>query len=141
MIVPTQSADFLKTMGDNYNGQARVEIDTRLCEVRFKGAHPTYLEVMIKLLLGVPERIGDEFVYPVEMPHVGTYDAERDGKLSWNEACTFVLRGALDRAYPGASSLADMDPPVMRGNRMRRLLTGADDEPLLFEVKLPENRS
>jgi hypothetical protein len=133
MIVPTQSRGFLKTLGDSYDGKARIEVDIPHCKVQFEGGYPTYVEIWIKLFLGVPQWIGDQTEHPYERGGVATYATEGDGKLSWDEACASVLRRALDNAYPGASSLLGKGDALMTANRVRIVLTGADDERLLFE--------
>ena len=139
MIATTRSADFLKDLRENHDGRARVEIDTSLSEVRFEGARPTYVRLLIRLFLGCPVRIAGQLVYRVEMPAVATFDAGRDGKMVWGEICQFVLQRALEMAYPGASSLSDTNSDA--ADRMRLLLTGACEGPLLFEVEIPENGS
>lgn len=142
MIVTTQSADFLKTVRESYDGQARIEIDTGLSEVRFEAARPTYVRILIKVFLGRPVRVGDQLLYPGEIPALATFDVGRDGKMSWGEVCQFVLRRALDMAYPGASSLMDKDSDaLLTTDRMRLLLSGANEGPLLFEVEVPGRRS
>ena len=142
MTATTQSADFLKTLSENYGGQARVEVDTGLSEVRFEGARPTYVRILIKVFLGRPVGVGGELVSPVEIPGLATFDVGRDGKMSWGEVCQFVLRRALDMAYPGASSLVDKDSDaLLTADRMRLLLTGANEGLLLFEVKMLGDRS
>jgi hypothetical protein len=139
MNVPTPGDDFLKDLRDSHGGQALIEIDRRQSEVRFKDAKPIYLEVMIRLFLEVPMRIGA--LYRMEACGDATYDMDRHGRLSWTGACIFVLRRALDKANPGASSLLDFDLPAITANRIRRVLTEVNEEPLLFQVKLPENWS
>jgi len=55
------------------------------------------------------------------------------------------LRGALERAKPGASGLLDFDLPIVTENRMRRLLSGVKkdgrDESPFLDLMLPEDWS
>jgi hypothetical protein len=139
MVETTQSTDFLRSLRESYDSKAKVEVNTSLSEVRFEGARPTHLRLLIRLFLGCPVRIAEQLVYPVEMPAVATFDAGRDGETGWGEICQFVLQRALEMAHPGASSLLDTNSDA--ADRMRLLLTGACEGPLLFEVEIPKNRS
>lgn len=141
--------DFLTDLHDRHGGQALVEIDKSQSEVRFRDGKPTYLQVSVKLWLGVPIELIPDFpmrnraLYRVEGRGEATFEAGRHQSLSWGDACYLVLRGALDRAKPGASRLLDFDIPFATVNRMRRLLSGekknGKDEPPFVELLLPQN--
>ncbi len=141
MIAATQKADFLRNLCENHSGRARVELDIDLSELRFTVARPTYVRLSVKLFLGRPVRVGEQLLYPVELPAVGTFDAGRDGDMDWGDICQFVLERALEMAHPGASTLlARNTDGRLAADRMRLLLTGACEGPLSFDVEIEGNR-
>jgi hypothetical protein len=103
-----EQALFLQMVRRDYGGYARFEVDSDHTKFGFDNEiRPTYVQVAIRLCLGRPVQISGEAIHPLEMDSLATYDAGRDGQMSWEEVLRFVLRRALDLAWPGASALTD----------------------------------
>jgi hypothetical protein len=99
-------AQFIEMIRERYDGHAKVEIPVILSNDKTSLVLPEGARTMsVRLLLGMPEIIGAEMEYPVELPAFGTYNPERDGEMSEDAATGFMLRSALWRTYPGAPVL------------------------------------
>ena len=99
-------AQFIEMVRERYHGHAKVEIIVNLSKEKTtlpvsEGAR----DMAIRLLLGEPKVIGDELLYPVELPMFGTYHAVSDGEMSEDAATGLMLRRALGRIFPGAAVL------------------------------------
>lgn len=104
MDIRQQEAPFLSMVRDQYGGQAKVDIIFDASNEKVRRLPEGHRATSIRLLLGKPEVIGAERVYPVELPAFGIYNPDRDGNLSEDAATGFMLRSALNRTYPGAPS-------------------------------------
>lgn len=102
-------------MRTNYDGRAKLEVEINKVVVNSKTLRPLRFEAWPKLLIGTPKEIGGELLYPVELPVVATFDANRDGKMSWEEAVKFTLSRVLERSWRGSSVLLENEVGVLQG--------------------------
>ncbi len=101
---------FMDIVDRCHSGKVRIEIDLARSNVQFENAQVARVEMWIRILLGLPDLIGGEFVYPVELPGVGTYDRRADGDVPDEQIGRLALQRALDVAWRGASALLDVRP-------------------------------
>lgn len=109
MLTRIDKHSFLASLFRDCEGSAKIEINLNNSDARFDGGSPGFVEFWIRLLLGKPHQIAGETVYPVDLPGVATYDAKRDGQRSSDGISDFLMRRALEGAYPGASGLLDRE--------------------------------
>ena len=102
--------DLLEVVDRDHAGKVRIEIDLARSKVRIENTRLVKFELWIRLLVGQPQLVGYELVYPVELPGMGTYDRRRDGDMSNEQIGKFALQRALDLAWRGASALLDAKP-------------------------------
>lgn len=102
--------DLVEVVDQDHAGKVRIEIDLARSKVQLEDARLVGVELWIRILAGQPQLVGNELVYPVELPGMGTYDRRRDGDMSNEQISKFALQRALDLAWRGASALFDAKP-------------------------------
>jgi len=101
----TEARGFIEAVRSNYDGRATLEIEMNKVVVVSGTLRPASFEAWAKLLIGTPKKIGDQLLYPVELPVLATFDASRDGEMSWEEALRVTLGRALEHTCGGSSVL------------------------------------
>ncbi len=69
---------FLEALNKDHAGRVRVEIDLAQSKIWHKRNQPVRIELWIRLLVGAPQLIGSELIFPVDLSGVGTYDRRWD---------------------------------------------------------------
>jgi len=102
--------DLLEVVDQDHAGKVRIEIDLARSKVQLEDARLVGVELWIRILAGQPQLVGNELVYPVELPGMGTYDRQRDGEIPAEQIGKVLLRRALELAQIGASALLEVRP-------------------------------
>ena len=113
--------NFLDVLNADHRGKVRVEIDLAHSKIQYKKDQPVRIELWVRLLLGAPQMIGNELVFPVDLQGVGTYNRRMDGNMANGQIGRTLLRQALESAWRGSSMLLEAKPTTALGFEGMRL--------------------
>lgn len=92
-----------------------------ITKIRHERNQLVHVELWIRILLASPKLIGNELVFAVDLPAMGSYNRRLDGALTNKQIGKLVLQRALDLAWRGASALLDAKPTASLGFEGMRL--------------------
>ena len=102
-----EEMQFVETIQEHHDGIARIELEVKDLRVEVAGMRirPLRALVLATLLVGTPETLEGELVYPLEVPALAVYEVTRDGEMSLDDMFLFMLARALNTVWPGASAV------------------------------------
>jgi hypothetical protein len=107
--------NFLDILNVDHGGKVGVEIDLAHSKIRHERNQLVHVELWIRVLMGSPKLVGNELVFAVDLPAMGSYNRRLDGVLTNKQIGKLVLQRALDLAWRGASALLDAKPTTPLG--------------------------